>query len=112
MHLFGKNLDQNVAIVAEIGVNHEGNVAVAENLLRAAADAGADAVKLQSYTPERLVAASDEARLARVKQFRLNEDAHERLLALAKQLNIALFSTAVTEDTVPFLGKHFPAIKI
>ncbi|HZP68481.1 MAG TPA: N-acetylneuraminate synthase family protein [Pseudolabrys sp.] len=112
MHLFGRNLDTDVAIVAEIGVNHEGNVDVAERLINAAADAGADAVKLQSYTPERFISAGDGDRLARVSKFRLDEAAHEKLLAVAKERGIALFSTAVTEDTVPLLARLFPAIKI
>ncbi len=112
MRLFGKDLDTDVAVVAEIGVNHEGDVEAAERLLLAAADAGADAVKLQSYSPERFIAAGDDARFARVTKFRLDEAAHERLLATANERKIALFSTAVTEDMVPFLAQLFPAIKI
>ena len=112
MHLFGKDLDNDVAVVAEIGVNHEGNVDVAEKLIHAAAEAGADAVKLQSYTPDRFISAGDTDRFARVSKFRLDEAAHERLLAVSKERGIALFSTAVTEDTVPLLARLFPAIKI
>jgi N,N'-diacetyllegionaminate synthase len=112
MWLFGKNLGHDVAVIAEIGVNHEGDVSAAEKLLLAAADAGADAVKLQSYSPERLVASGDSIRLERVTKFRLNDEAHERLLATAQRRNIALFSTAVTEDTIPFLARLFPVIKI
>ena len=39
-------------IISEIGINHNGDIAVAEDLIRAAADAGADAVKFQKRTPE------------------------------------------------------------
>jgi N,N'-diacetyllegionaminate synthase len=112
MHLFGKDLEKEVAVVAEIGVNHEGNVEAAEQLLHAAADAGADAVKLQSYSPDRFISSGDRERFARVSKFRLDEAAHERLLQVSKQRGIALFSTAVTEDTVPLLARLFPAIKI
>jgi len=112
MHLFGKDLDRDIAVVAEIGVNHEGNVDIAERLVEMAAEAGADAVKLQTYSPERLVAANDTERLTRAGRFRLDEDAHRRLLACAERRGVALFSTAVTEDTVPFLAGMFPAIKI
>jgi len=112
MKLFGKNLDADVAVIAEIGVNHEGDLAVAERLVAAAAEAGADAVKLQSYSPERLVCAGDPARLARVAKFRLDEAAHRRLCAVAAHCGVTLFSTAVTEDTVPFLAELFPVIKI
>ena len=41
MRLFEKNLDTDVLIVAEIGVNHEGDVGAASRLLRLAAEAGA-----------------------------------------------------------------------
>jgi N-acetylneuraminate synthase/N,N'-diacetyllegionaminate synthase len=112
MHLFGKDLEREVAVVAEIGVNHEGEPAVAEALVRAAAAAGADAVKFQTYTPERFTSASDLARLARVTRFRLDEAAHHLLAAAAKDSGISLFSTAVTEDVVPFLAALCPAIKI
>lgn len=50
MKLFGKDLEREVAVVAEIGVNHEGDVDAAARLIRLAHEAGADAVKLQSYT--------------------------------------------------------------
>jgi N-acetylneuraminate synthase/N,N'-diacetyllegionaminate synthase len=112
MHLFGKDLENDVAVVAEVGVNHEGNADVAAKLIYAAADAGADAVKLQSYTPDRFISAADKDRFARVSKFRLDDAAHERLLAVAKERGIALFSTAVTEDTVPLLARLFPAIKV
>ena len=39
-------------VVAEIGINHNGDVELARRLIRAAADAGCDAVKFQKRTPE------------------------------------------------------------
>jgi N,N'-diacetyllegionaminate synthase len=112
MHLFGKDLNRDVAIVAEIGVNHEGDVEAASRLVRLAAEAGADAVKFQSYTPERYVSAADPERLARVRRFALDETAHRRLAAEAKALEIAFFSTPLTEDQVALLAQLAPAIKI
>ena len=112
MHLFGKNLEEEGAVVAEIGVNHEGDPDVAAGLIRMAAEAGADAVKFQTYTPERYVSASDPARLARVTRFCLDEAAHRRLAEEAAKRGVAFFSTAVTEDVVDFLAGLCPAIKI
>lgn len=112
MKLFGKNLDETVAVVAEIGLNHEGDVAAAERLITLAAQSGADAVKLQTYTPERYASASDPQRLARVTQFALSEEAHLQLATHAAKLGIPLFSTALTEDVVGFLSRWCPAIKI
>ena len=112
MRLFGKDLEREVAVVAEVGVNHEGDPKVAEALVRAAAEAGAHAVKLQTYTPERFASASDPGRLARVARFRLDEGAHRRLAEVAASCGVALFSTAVTEDVVDFLADLGPAVKV
>jgi len=60
--LFGRDLDREIAVVAEIGVNHEGDVDAASRLIRLAHDAGADAIKLQTYTPERFASAADPVR--------------------------------------------------
>ena len=112
MHLFGKNLEEEVAVVAEIGVNHEGDADVAANLIRLAAEAGADAVKLQTYTPERYASASEPGRLARVTRFCLDEAAHRRLAEEAARRGVSFFSTALTEDAVDFLAGLCPVIKI
>jgi sialic acid synthase SpsE len=81
-------------------------------LLRLAAEAGADAVKFQSYTAERLTSANDTARLERVRRFALDEAAHRRLAEEAAALDIAFISTAVTEDWIPLLTELAPALKI
>ena len=44
--------DQPVYIIGEIGINHNGDMSIAKRLIKAAADAGLDAVKFQKRTPE------------------------------------------------------------
>lgn len=112
MQLFGRDLDRDVAIVAEIGVNHEGDPDAASALLRLASEAGAHAVKFQSYTPERYASADDPTRLERVSRFALDRDTHRRLAREAKALGIHFFSTPLTEDWVPFLAEFVDVIKI
>ncbi len=112
MQLFGKDLEHDVAIVAEIGVNHEGDVEKASELLRLAADAGADAVKFQTYTPERLASADDRERLERVARFAIDEAGHCRLADEADKLGVVFFSSALTEDAVPLIARLSPAVKI
>ena len=112
MKLFGKDLTRDVVVIAEIGVNHEGNVEVASALVRAAAEAGADAVKFQSYTPERFISPADAERFARVTRFALDSAAHRRLAGEAAQAGIAFFSSAISEDWVPIIAELSPAIKI
>jgi len=112
MKLFNKDLDRDVAIIAEVGVNHEGDVAAASRLMRLAAESGANAVKFQSYTAERLASSDDAERLARVRRFGIDEAAHRQLAAEAAALGITFFSTAVTEDWVPLLAELAPVVKI
>jgi len=112
MDLFGKNLERDLVVVAEIGVNHEGDVETASKLLKLASQAGADAVKFQTYTPSKYASASDPARLERVSGFALSEAAHLRLAEEAAALGTPMFSTAVSDDVVPFLAEHFSVIKI
>jgi len=112
MQLFGKDLDRDVAIIAEIGVNHEGSLEAALNLLRLAREAGADAAKFQTFTPERYASASDPARLERVRGFDLGEAGFRTLAAEAAKLDFPVFSSALSEDAVRLIDELFPAIKI
>jgi N,N'-diacetyllegionaminate synthase len=112
MKLFGKNTEKDLIVIAEVGVNHEGSITKAKELINLAKESGADAVKFQSYTPERYITAMDEERYKRVKKFSLNENDLIDLKKYAKNLNIPIFSTAVTEDWVEILSKHFDTIKI
>src|SRR5262245_184147 len=104
MMLFGRDLAHELVIVAEIGVNHEGDPHAASKLIRLAAEAGADAVKLQSYTPERLVSTDDADRLSRVRRFGLDWAAHRSLAEEATRHGIQLFSTAASDDVVSLLA--------
>jgi N,N'-diacetyllegionaminate synthase len=112
MKIFGKDLSIDVAVIAEVGVNHEGSVEKASELLHQAAKAGADAVKFQSYTTSRFISSADPARTERVTRFGLDESAHRRLAAEAKEAGIVFFSAAISEDWVPLLDELCPVIKI
>ena len=70
-----------VAVVAELGVNHNGDPALAHSLLRAAKEAGADAAKLQLFVPEEL--ALPEADLCEYQRDRGARDQRELLRSLA-----------------------------
>ena len=59
-------MSQKVLIIAEAGVNHNGDPALARELIVAAADAGADAVKFQTFKADKLVTKA--ARMAHGKE--------------------------------------------
>ncbi|MGZ4600904.1 MAG: N-acetylneuraminate synthase family protein [Oryzihumus sp.] len=50
--------DGDVYVIAEVGVNHNGSVELAHQLVDVAADSGADAVKFQTFSPDQLVSAT------------------------------------------------------
>lgn len=104
--------DRQVLVIAEIGNNHEGDVALAERMIGLAADAGADAVKFQTIVPARLVSASDTARIAQLERFRLDAAAFARLAAAAADAGVVFLSTPFDVDSVRMLDPLVPAYKI
>ena len=61
--------DKKVLVIAEIGNNHEGDFNVACEMIEAAAEAGADAVKFQTIVPNRLVSKKDTNRVDQLSKF-------------------------------------------
>ena len=112
MLLFGKDLEFETVVVAEIGVNHEGSVDKAVEMIGMAADAKADAVKFQTYDPYRYASTSDMERFERVSRFALSTEDFSILSEEAKNLNIGFFSTPLDESSVEFVASISPVIKI
>jgi sialic acid synthase SpsE len=104
--------DQKVLIVAEIGNNHEGNFEVAEQLVRKAAECGADAVKFQTFRTEHYVSRSDAARFARLKSFELSRPQFEHLARLARSLGLLFLSTPFDLESAEFLEKIVDGLKV
>jgi len=99
-------------IVAEIGVNHEGDEAIAADLIRKAAAAGADAVKFQTYRPETFVSATQPDRRTVVAGRMMPEGAMERLAAVAAEAGVTFFSTPLGLPDVDALNPFCPVFKI
>ena len=68
MKLLGKDLNKEILYIAEIGVNHEGNIQRCFKLIKDAKQAGADVVKFQCFTPEYYVS-KDEKKFKTIKKF-------------------------------------------
>ncbi len=99
-------------LIAEIGINHGGDLDTARRLVAAAAEAGADAVKLQTYVTE-LRVAKDSPIFGILKQCELSADAHAALVEDARGLGIDLFSTPFDEGSVELLAElGVPGYKI
>ncbi len=120
-------LNSSVRIVAELSANHAGRYETALELLRAAHQAGADAVKLQTYRPDTITFKSDKEwfRLAPGNPwgaetlYELYEKAYmpwewqPLLKAEADNLGIELFSTPFDESAVDFLeAMRIPRYKV
>lgn len=114
-----------VFIVAEMSGNHNHNIKRALKIIDAAADAGADAIKLQTYTADTMTIDSDSPDFMLAwkgeKQtlHHLYKEAytpwewHEQLFAHAKKRGLIYFSTPFDETAVAFLKKlHAPAYKV
>ncbi|MFA4133389.1 MULTISPECIES: N-acetylneuraminate synthase [unclassified Brevibacillus] len=106
----------NVFIIAEAGVNHNGSVEMAKQLILAAANAGADAVKFQTFKSEKVISkfaekasyqksttGSDESQLEMVKKLELSAEAHYELMAYCDQCNIQFLSTPFDMESVDLL---------
>lgn len=112
MKIGNRDLDRDVFVVAEVGNNHEGNYALAEELVRLAAQAGADAVKFQTIVPEKLVSPAEVERVRQLRRFQLTYDQFERLAGVAARHGVLFLSTPFDLDSARFLAPLMPAFKI
>jgi sialic acid synthase SpsE len=100
-------------IVAELSCNHSGSFEKARELISAAKEADADAVKLQTYTPGELTTPEHAELWALYEQAQTPREWHETLFSHARAIGITIFSSAFSVEGVRFLRSlGSPAIKI
>ncbi len=113
-------------IIAEAGVNHNGEMEMALRLVEEAAKAGADAVKFQTFKAERLVTChapkaqyqkettgETESQLEMLRRLELSPRAHCELMAYSRQCGIMFLSSPFEEESADLLGGlDVPAFKI
>lgn len=104
--------DKKVLVIAEIGNNHEGDFNVACEMIEAAAEAGADAVKFQTIVPNRLVSKKDTNRVDQLSKFTFSQDQFRELHDLANHLSVIFLSTPFDLEVVDWLDSIVPAYKI
>lgn len=106
-----------VFIIAEAGVNHNGSLEQARIMVELAAEAGADAVKFQTFKAERVISrgapkaeyqtcttGAEESQLDMVRKLELDLNAHEQLFSYCQQKNIEFMSTPFDLESVDLLA--------
>ena len=107
----------NVSIIAEAGINHNGDLKKALKLIDVAADAGADFVKFQTFKAKNLASVnakklnyqkentfSKSSQLEMLSRLEIPIDWYPKLLARCKQKGINFLSTAFDEDSIDLLN--------
>jgi N,N'-diacetyllegionaminate synthase len=110
-----------VLIIAEAGVNHNGDLNIAKALIDAASDAKVDIVKFQTYKTEKLVSKEAkqasyqqkntklEGQFAMLKKLELPEDWHYKLKDYAVTKGVQFLSTGFDHDSLDFLNSMGPS---
>jgi N,N'-diacetyllegionaminate synthase len=101
-----------VLLVAELGNNHEGDFERARALVEAAAENGADAVKVQAFRTELFATAGDGDRFERLKRFELSPEQFHELAALARSRGLLFVATALDLVTAEALAPEVDAFKV
>jgi N,N'-diacetyllegionaminate synthase len=113
-------------VIAEAGVNHNGDMTLAKELVDVAAEAGADLVKFQTFRAETLLTqsaekaqyqknltAGSESQFGMIKKLELDRDTHELLVDHCKYKKIQFLSTAFDQSSIDFLAElDIPFYKI
>ena len=106
-----------VIIIAEAGINHNGDIELAKKLIDVAVDAGVDYVKFQTFKSESLVSKfakkaayqientkdAVESQLQMLKKLELSNSQHFELVQYCDNKNISFFSTAFDLESLGFL---------
>lgn len=106
-------------IIAEAGVNHNGSIELAKQLIDAAASAGVDYVKFQTFKTENLVSRqavkaeyqkrntgeTDDSQFSMLKKLELSPEQHWELMEYCRQKKVRFFSTAFDLESIGLLSE-------
>lgn len=107
-----------IFIIAEAGVNHNGSIETAKKLIDVALEAGADAVKFQTFKAENIVSKQaqkaeyqkqttniEESQFEMIKKLELDIDTHKDLMAYCEVKGILFLSTPFDHDSIDLLNE-------
>jgi sialic acid synthase SpsE len=100
---FGFDTDYRTYVVAEIGINHGGNIEVAKKLIDSAVRTGADAVKFQTYITEKRAPKGNRIIYNILKKCELPFEAFKELKDYTNQHEVEFFSTSFDEESLEYL---------
>ena len=108
----------SVFIIAEAGVNHDGSIDNAYRLIDVAVEAGADAIKFQTFKAESLVLKNvdkanyqkqttneSESQFEMIKRLELSVDAHKKLIKYCNEKNIIFLSSPFDHESIDLLNE-------
>lgn len=111
-------MSEKVFIIAEAGVNHNGSIDMAKKLIDVAAEAGADAVKFQTFKTDKTVSRkaqkadyqknttdAGESQYDMVKKLELDVSTHKELMSYCLEKNIMFLSTPFDHDSIDLLDE-------
>ena len=111
-------MSNRVFIIAEAGVNHNGDINLAKKLIDVAVEAKVDAVKFQTFKTELCVSKNakkasyqeentgkEESQFEMIKKLELDENTHKELIAYCKEKNITFLSTPFDSDSIKLLDE-------
>lgn len=109
---------QHVTIIAEAGVNHNGSLDIAKQLVDKAVETGVDMIKFQTFKAERLVSKAakqadyqkknigskaDDSQYNMLRKLELSAEDHKELMSYCKEKGIQFFSTAFDMESIDYL---------
>ena len=107
---------QKVLIIAEAGVNHNGNIRLAKEMVNTAYDAGADIIKFQTFKAEKVISqfapkadyqlittGKDESQLEMARKFEMSFKDFRELFDYCNEVGIIFLSTAADNESLYFL---------
>lgn len=109
-------MNKHVYIIAEAGVNHNGDLNLAKKLIDVAVEAGVDAIKFQTFKAENIItkdakkaayqqknSSNNETQFEMLKRLELDEKSHLELFNYCKKRNITFLSTPFDDESIGFL---------
>lgn len=102
---YGFNTENRTYIIAEIGINHRGDIEVAKQLIDSAIRTGVDAVKFQTYLTEKRAPKGNKEIFKLLKDLELPFNAFKELKDYSNKNNVDFFSTPFDKESLEYLEK-------